>query len=185
MHSQYTWIFLLGFLFFGLTNTWAKPAQPETIRKYLEVTHSKETFEQLYQIRKTYYLNLATQRVLYHIQAPILDPSLLTPEQYQVAEKIAELYLKNDPLFSSPEQPDQVTFKQLQQYVSNESLLYFIEHYQTKTGQALVEKNILKEVYFANHLSQLLTDYLDEQQFMLQIFRNILTYKNPQAIREL
>ncbi|OBY74460.1 hypothetical protein [Acinetobacter gyllenbergii] len=185
MHSQYTWIFLLGFLFFGLTNTWAKPAQPETIRKYLEVTHSKETFEQLYQIRKAYYLNLATQRVLYHIQAPRLDPSLLTPEQYQVAEKIAELYLKNDPLFRSPEQPDQVTFKQLQQYVSNESLLYFIEQYQTKTGQALIEKNILKEVYFANHLSQLLTDYLDEQQFMLQIFRNILTYKNPQAIREL
>jgi len=135
------------------------------------------TFEQLYQIRKAYYLNLATQRVLYHIQAPILDPSLLTPEQYQVAEKIAELYLKNDPLFRSPEQPDQVTFKQLQQYVSNESLLYFIEHYQTKTGQALIQKNI--------HLSQLLTDYLDEQQFMLQIFRNILTYKNPQAIREL
>lgn len=185
MHSQYMWIFLLGFLFFGLTNTWAKPAQPETIRKYLEVTHSKETFEQLYQIRKAYYLNLATQRVLYYIQAPILDPSLLTPEQYQVAEKIAELYLKNDPLFRSPEQLDQVTFKQLQQYVSNESLLYFIEHYQTKTGQALIEKNILKEVYFANHLSQLLTDYLDEQQFMLQIFRNILTYKNPQAIREL
>ncbi|WP_343621891.1 hypothetical protein [Acinetobacter proteolyticus] len=185
MHSQYKWIFFLVFLFFGLTNTWAKPAQPETIHKYLEVTHSKETFEQLYQIRKAYYLNLATQRVLYHIQAPILDPSLLTPEQHQVAEKIAELYLKNDPLFSSPEQPYQVTFKQLQQYVSNESLLYFIEHYQTRKGQALVEKNILKELYFANNLSQFLTDYLDEQEFMLQIFRNILTYKNPQPIREL
>ncbi|KHO17062.1 MULTISPECIES: hypothetical protein [Acinetobacter] len=179
MDYKYTLSLFFGLFFFSLTSACAKPAKPETINKYLEVTHSRETFELLHEIRKAYYLELATQRVLYHIQAPTLDARLLTPQQYQVAERIAALYLKEDPIFSSSEKQYQLVFKQLQQYVSEESLLYFIEHYQTESGQILVKKNLLKELYLADHLPKLLTNYLDESKFMLYIFRDILTYKKP------
>ncbi|WP_168390450.1 hypothetical protein [Acinetobacter indicus] len=178
MNYKYMLTLFFGLFFFSLTNVSAKPTKPETIHKYLEVTHSKKAFEQLHEIRKAYYLELATQRVLYHIQAPTLDARLLTPQQHQVAEKIATLYLKTDPIFSSTEQQYQVVFEQLQEYVSEESLLYFIEHYQTEKGQILIQKNTLKELYLANHLPTLLNNYLDEREFMLKIFREILTYKN-------
>lgn len=94
MNYKYMLTLFFGLFFFSLTNVSAKPAKPETIHKYLEVTHSKKAFEQLHEIRKAYYLELATQRVLYHIQAPTLDARLLTPQQHQVAEKMQPYTLK-------------------------------------------------------------------------------------------
>lgn len=171
-----------AFVFFSATQAWASPAQPETIQKYLEVTQSEKAYPQLYENRKAYYLDLAIQRVLYHIHAPKPDAALLTPQQYQAAEKIAALYLKNDPIFSSAEQFHQFTTKQLQHYYSDESLLYFIEQYQTEAGQRLVEKNRLTEIYLASLLPQLLINYLDKREFMHKIFKDILTYKNPPSV---
>ncbi|MDR7017401.1 hypothetical protein [Acinetobacter sp. 3657] len=172
MSKKFILTLILGCCLSSLNSAWASPPTAETIEKYFQTIHQREISQQLYEIRKAYYQNLAYKRVLYQVQAPDLDPRLLTPKQQLVAEQIAALYLQ-DSNFRSPEYIYQHAFEKAQRYYSEESLKHQIEIFQTEQGQQLVEKNNLMGTALALHLPYVLERYLAEKDFIITLFRDV------------
>ncbi len=156
------------------SSSFASPATPATIEKYLEAMKSKAFFEKSYQIKKEYYDDLAEKRVLYFINASTLDPRVLTPKQKLAANKISQIYQQSDPSFRTPEQEYQHQSKLIGKYYSEESLQYFIKHSKTEAEQELITKSNLVNLFFTFDSPQLVTRYLDQKHFNRIVFEDIL-----------
>lgn len=149
-------------------------AKIATIEQYFTATNYQDFLQKQSIIKDNYYRGLAEQQLLYHLKNFELAPEDFSPQQRQAVEQMVDTYKKFDPEYRTAQQEYQYQIKRYQQYFSEDSLQYFIQHSKSDSEQTLIAKNNLNMLYQSMIAPSLLTDYLDTVHFNQTVLEDIL-----------
>lgn len=149
-------------------------AKTTTIEQYFTATNYQDFLQKQSIIKDNYYRALAEQQVMYHLKNFELTPEDFSPQQQRAVEELVRTYKQFDPEYRTAQQEYQYQIKRYQQYFSEDSLQYFIQHSKSDSEQALIAKNNINMLYQSMLAPNILTDYLNTVHFSQTVFEDIL-----------